>query len=253
MPEWYEQDEFWEALEGWLFDEERLSETPREVSDAIGLLGLEPRARVLDLCCGPGRHSIELARRGYRVVGVDRTARYLEAARRRAAEEGLSIEFVEQDMRAFRREQAFDAAINLLTSFGYFRDPEDDRTVLSNLYASLKPGGRLVIQLTSKEIVARIFAPRDWRTLPGGNFFLEERKILSGWELIQNHWVFIRGAERQEFTFTHRLYSGTELAESLHRAGFESVSLYGSLARRPYDESAEALVAVAEKGGPRHE
>lgn len=74
----------------------------------------------------------------------------LAAARQRAAEEGLRIEFVEQDMRVLRREQALGGAVNLGTWFGYFRDPEDHRTVLSILCASLGPGGRLVIDLTSK-------------------------------------------------------------------------------------------------------
>jgi len=58
---------------------------------------------VLELACGPGRHALEFARRGYRVTGVDRTARYLETAREKAGEEGLDVEWVEADMRTLRR------------------------------------------------------------------------------------------------------------------------------------------------------
>ena len=246
MPAWFEDDDFWQGLLPVLFDPERIAAAVGEIDQAIRLLGSPPPgAAILDLCCGPGRHSLELARRGYRPVGVDRTAAYLELARARAAQEGLEAGFVLSDMRAFRREAAFDGAINLFTSFGYSGNRDDDARVAANLYASLRPGARLLVQLMGKEVLARAFEPRDWREYPDGSLLLEEREMLDGWELIRNRWILLRGGERREFVFTHRLYSGTEIRELLEGAGFRGVVLYGSLDGRPYDRRASELAAVA--------
>ncbi|MEK7404657.1 MAG: class I SAM-dependent methyltransferase [Acidobacteriota bacterium] len=247
MPEWFENDALWEALAPFLFSAERQAGAAEEVNKVEKLLGLEPGARVLDMCCGPGLHAIELARRGHHVVGVDRTARYLELARRRAGEGGLAIEFVQQDMRSFCRPGAFDAVIIMYTSFGYFEVPSDDLQVLRNLCTSLKPGGRLLIEIAGKEVLARVFQVKDWLQLEDGSLFLAERKVGKDWGSLQNRWILIRGSARQEFNFEHRLYSGTELGQLLRDAGFSAVTLHGAVDGSPYDLAAQRLVALARK------
>ena len=144
---------------------------------------------MLDLACGPGRHSIELARRGYRVTGVDRTSSYVEHARRRATEAGLDIEFVAEDMRSFSRPEAFDMAINLFSSFGYFDDEADHRRVMENVHASLKPGGRLVLEIVGREAIALRFGPAAVHRYPDGTVVVEERQILDNWERIGSTWT----------------------------------------------------------------
>jgi len=216
------------------------------VVKALALLKLEPGAAVLDLCCGPGRHSLELARRGFKVTGVDRTARFLEEARRRAEAEGLVIEFVQGDMRTFRRPEAFDAVINLFTSFGYFDDPQEDKQVLENVYTSLRPNGKLLLDTMGKEVLARIFRERDWFEQDGA-LFLEERRLLEGWSRIETRWIIVRDGEQEEFTLKLRLYSGAELRALLREIGFRRVELFGNLDGEPYDQNARRLVALAEK------
>lgn len=247
MSVWHEDDAFWETMAPHMFTERRLEATPEEVDNVIGLLDREPGAYILDLACGPGRHTLELARRGYRVTGVDRTTAYLQRAREQAAEENLDVEFMQADMRAFRQPETFDAAVNLFTSFGYFEDPVDDLQVAQNLHASLKPGGRLLMEMMGKEVLARIFRERDWRGNEDGVLFLEEREIRGGWDWIDNRWIMIDGTERREFTLGYRLYSGAELAELLREAGFASVRLYNGLSGGPYDNTAARLAALAEK------
>jgi SAM-dependent methyltransferase len=248
MATWHEQDEFWETVP--LFTEQRLEMAVEEVEAVIPLLAIEPGAAVLDLCCGVGRHSIELARRGYHVCGVDRTAAYLQAAGERAAAEALTLEWIQADMRQFVRPEAFDAAINLYTSFGYFEDPAQDRQVVDNLFRSLKPGGALIIELMGKEVLARVFAARDWQELPDGSFFLQQREICRDWTWIENRWILIKDGQQREYAVGHRLYDGAGLKALLLEAGFESVTLHGSLQGLPYDHSAQRLVAVARKASP---
>lgn len=247
MPAWHEQDEFWNELFGLLFDDARIAAAAEEVDGASKLLQLKPGASVLDMCCGPGRHSLELARRGFRVTGVDRTASYLANARAKAAEQNLDVEFVQEDIRKFERVEAFDGVINLYTSFGYFETRQEDLQALRNLRSCLKPGGRLVMEMMGKEVLARIYTPKDWQELPDGALFLAERQMRDGWEMNDNRWIWIRGADRKEFRFSHRVYSGTELADLLAQAGFTPLTTYGKLDGRPYDSAAEKLVAVARK------
>jgi 2-polyprenyl-3-methyl-5-hydroxy-6-metoxy-1,4-benzoquinol methylase len=96
---WYEQEEFWEAMAPKIFSALHWDVAPLEIEKITALLEIKPGSRVLDLCCGPGRHSLELARLGFRVTGVDRTSRYLDEAREKAKEQGLYIDFLQEDMR----------------------------------------------------------------------------------------------------------------------------------------------------------
>ena len=246
MKSWHENDDFWETFAPLMFGEERWGAVPFEIDQVIAKLGLEPGAAVLDLGCGPGRHSLEMARRGLRVTGVDRTASYLAKARALAEEQGLDVEFIQDDMRQFVREAAFDGAMLMFTSFGYFEDPAENHAVLANVYRSLKAGGALIIEMMGKEVLARIFLPRSWSE-QDGVLFLEERSISKDWSWIDNRWIMIRDGERSEFKISHWLYSAAELARMSEQAGFSQVEFYGDLEGAPYDHTAKRLVAVARK------
>lgn len=243
--EWFEDDRFWAGIEGLIFDKQRKEEAGADAENVVRLLALEPGAAVLDLCCGPGRHSVALAKLGFRVTGVDRTAQYLAKAKTFAAEQGVEVEWIHADMREFQRKAAFDGAVNLYTSFGYFEDPAEDLKVLANLRASLRPGARLVMDMAGKEIIARIFTPRDWQESDEGALVLMDRSMTPGWKRMKMRWISIRGSERSEFCFDHRMFSAAELERLLLDAGFRDVDIHGALDGRPYDQSAQRLVAVA--------
>ena len=247
MTAWHEDDGFWEQLGPLLLDERISGDATSQVDDVAHLLELEEGAHILDLGCGIGRHSVELARRGFRVTGVDRTEKYLDTARQKAASADVRIEFIHDDMRRFRRGEAFDAAVNMLSSFGYFADPAEDRRVLDNIHTSLKPGGRLLTDLAGKEVLARIYQGRDWGQVADGTLVLEERKVVGAWEAIQTRWIFIQGTERQEFTTCLRLYSAREITDLLKKAGFGSVAVHGALDGSPYDQTATRLIVTARK------
>jgi len=243
---WHEKGSFWETTAPLLFTERRWEYAPREVEAMVSLLGLTSGARVLDLCCGVGRHSLEFARRGFRVTGVDRTASYLEEARRRATQEGLEIEFVQDDVRSFCRPEAFEAVFNYFTSFGYFASEDEERQVLDNAYASLRSGGTLLMDMMGKEILARVFRERDWRE-EDGMLILEERKLAPDWSSLDNRWIMLKDGDQREVTVTTRQYSAAELGKLLKDAGFDRVDVYGDLSGVPYDMAARRLIAVAHK------
>jgi SAM-dependent methyltransferase len=243
---WYEQDGFWETCAPALFTSERMLSTKQEVEQIVSLLKLQPGANVCDLCCGPGRHSLELGRLGYDVTGVDRTGQYLEEAKKQADDQGISIRFVQEDMRRFCEPEAFDAVINVLTSFGYFEDAEDDKRVLKNVYTSLREGGKLLIDMMGKEVLARIFQEKRWRE-EDGLIILEEAKASEDRGRIDSRWIIIRDEKREECRFSLRIYSAAEIGELLKSCGFERVEIFGDLSGSPYDDAAQRLVVVAHK------
>ena len=246
MNDWHEDDEFWTTAIGPLFNEQAWLDAAGQAEQLMNLLELKPPARILDLGCGPGRFCIPLARLGLRMTGVDRTRPFLAAAERRAADAGVEVELIEADMREFTRPGGFDAAISMMTSFGYFEAPADDRRVVENVYGALAAGGVFVIDTYGKEVLARIYQERDWRE-QDGEFWLQERRLERGWSWMCNRWIRLADGERQEFRFEHRLFSASELERLMAEAGFSRTVSYGGLDGEPYDHEAGRLIVVGWK------
>ncbi len=245
---WYEDEQLWKVMEKRVFSESRVEMAPEEVEQLIGLTGVAPGSTILDLCCGVGRHSLEFARRGFKVTAVDRTERYLTRAQAAAEKAGLDIEFVKSDMRDFKRPGAFDLAINIFTSFGYFEDPAEDVRVIENMSESLKAGGCFAIETVGgKEILARIYQARDWDEEEDGTLFLQRRQIMQDWSWMQNQWILIKGTERHEIDFSHRVFSAVEMKLLLTQNGFESATAYGGLDGSDYDNEAKRLLVLGRK------
>ena len=247
MSQWFENDEFWRVTGPYMFADERWERGVSEVETALQLMELKPGAAVLDLCCGVGRHSLEFARRGFQVTAVDRNTEYLAEARERAWKDGLKVELVEQDMRFFSRPSTFDGAISLFTSFGYFQDPEDDRRVARNLSESLRPGGKLLMEMKGKEALARVFRERDWHRCDDGTLWLEERKLLDDWSAVEGRWILVKDGEQKEFSHRVRFYSAAELKALLGEVGFGSFRCFGNWDLDPYDQTATRLLVLAAK------
>jgi SAM-dependent methyltransferase len=243
---WYESAEFWKISRSYIFGPQAWERAGAEVEGTLAHLGASPGARILDLCCGPGRHTLELARRGFRVTAVDLQQAHLDELRAAARERGLDVELVKADMREFRRPGAFDGALNLFTSFGYFEDPADDRRVIENLHASLRTGARLVLDMVGKELIARHFLAREWARA-GDEFVLMERWIEKDLGWICNRNLHVGSAGQREVRFEHRLYSGAELRDLLAACGFGEIRLFGDFSGSPYDLAARRLLAVARR------
>lgn len=243
---WFTDTEFWLSYAPYMFNDQRWEAAPEESDHIIKLLNLHQNDTILDLCCGVGRHSVSFAEQGLRVTGVDVTREFLEAAEETALDRNLSVEFVHEDMRIFERAAAYDAVVNLFTSFGYFETEEDEKMVLSRVFTSLKSGGKFLIELMGKEVLAGMFVPRDWYQ-EEDTLVLMEREVLSNWEGIRNRWILIQGEKKTEYVFSHRLYSGYELISLFEGGGFTDVRAYGDYSGAPYDDKAKRLIVVGKK------
>lgn len=244
-PAWHEDDLIWADLEEWIFGEERWAAAINEVDQILGLLQLKTGADILDLGCGPGRHSINLARRGNKVTGVDRTQKFLDKARKIASHENLEIDYIKADMRSFCREDSFDAIINLSTAIGYF-EPEEEMRVIGNIYKSLRDGGKLIIEFLGKEYIVRTFQARGWIERDG-HFLLEEHIPNEDWSYLNYNWILIKNGISRRIETRLRLYSAYELKSLLKGAGFIDIRCYGNFSGSDYDHEASRLVVVAVK------
>ena len=246
MSQWFEDETFWTRAYPFLFPEEKFDIAEEDVGGVLDLAGLDA-GDVLDLACGPGRHAVALAKRGFRVTGVDLSPFLLEKARGLARSEGVDVEWVREDMRRFVRPEAFGLVINMFTAFGYFEDKGDDLVVLRNVHCSLRDGGALVIDTLGKECLARGFLATSSKELAGGKLLVQRHQICDDWTRIRNHWVLIEDGGAESFRFEHTVYSGQELKDRLLDAGFGDVSLFGGLDGSEYGLDARRLVVVARK------
>src|SRR5579862_2303644 len=245
--EWFEDEEFWRELYPYMFPVERFAAAPEQVSQIVALSGCGG-GKVLDLCCGPGRHAVEFAKRAWEVTGVDGSSFLLDRARERGREADVAVEWVQEDMRRFRRQAAFDLACSVFTSFGYFEDEEDDLRVLRNVQESLREGGVFVIDVISKERLARNWQDALVTEFADGSLLLQRPRVRADWSRVQNEWILVKDGRSRSFRFDHTLYSGRELKDRLRACGFQDVKLYGNLEGGEYGLEARRLVAVARKG-----
>jgi SAM-dependent methyltransferase len=244
--EWFDDDALWRAVMPVLFDKMRIENASGEVDDMIALAGVRPGSRVLDLCCGIGRHSVQFAKRGFEVTGVDKTRRYLAEARRSARGFNVPVRFVLDDMLHYRKDNFYDLVISYFSSFGYFEKKDDDQEVAENVCASLVRGGKLLLDIVGKETIARNYQKKNWRE-EEGFLLLEERIIEKNWTGINTRWIIVKDRNRTDLNVYHRLYSAIELIDLLKQSGFSDVKVYGDIKGKPYDADATRLIAVAVK------
>ena len=238
--------------------------TDLETQFAIHALEIEPHSRVLDLCCGQGRHSIALAKTGLKVTGVDFSEEMLEIARSQAAKLQLfpvddgngasegGISFHQADMRQLPNEFTgqFDAVINMFSSFGYLESEDDDQQVLHQIAKSLKPGGKLLMDLLNREWVIINNEEYDWHRHEDGRIVLERRQL--DLQTSTNHLTYTEilpdGTRREMSELQMRLYTLTELTKMLVTAGLTFKNVYGGFQGEHYSVNTRRMIVVASKG-----
>ena len=222
-------------------------ETSREVECIIKMMDLKHKAKILDLCCGYGRHSIEFAQRGFEVTGYDLSDSFIEKAKKDSAELGLKIEFVKGDMRKLPFDQQFDAVVNIFTSFGFFDKESDDFKVTKGVSRALKKGGLLLLDLKNREHLIRNFQGRRWKQ--------EEDFVLledSFFDLFTSRWETTRtllfgNGRKKEYSFSLRMYTFTEILDLLKKSGFILEAVYGDFDFREYSLDSPRMILISRK------
>ncbi|AKB30352.1 hypothetical protein MSSIT_3633 [Methanosarcina siciliae T4/M] len=204
--------------------------TKGEADLLVSILGLDPEDMVLDLCCGQGRHVLELARRGFsNVEGYDRSQYLIRKARTKAQKENLQVRFREGDARKLPYPSDTFSVVTILgNSFGYFDSALHDRKVLEEVFRVLKPGGRVFIDAVDGDHMKKNFQPRSWEWLDRKYFVCRERALSSDGDRLICREVICRndrGIITDRF-YAERLYNRENLFELLTASGFSSPTFH---------------------------
>jgi ubiquinone/menaquinone biosynthesis C-methylase UbiE len=204
------------------------------------LLNLPRGARVLDLCCGSGRHSRALAASGYNAIGIDLSAALLQEARSRKAREkmrGGEIQYVRADMRNLPLPaRCVDGAISMFTSFGYFSSDGENARVLHEVERVMKPGGRFVMDyLNLKHTLSNLAADSERRV---GAAVLREKRVFDKRTRRFKKSIEVRdGGKREVLRESVRAYTPRELKNLFKRAGLIIEAMFGDLEGAAFDET----------------
>ena len=200
-----------------------LNITKKEIDLFSEILHLSPEDNILDLCCGQGRHCLELARRNFNIEGLDRSHYLIQKARAQARKESLPVKFKEGDARKLPyHTDSLDAVMILGNSFGYFETIKDDIRVLKEVFRVLKPWGQLLIDVKDGEYLKGNFQPRSWEWIDKKMFVCRERSLsLDSQQLISREVVthVEKGVIADQF-YADRLYRRESIKELLKTSGF---------------------------------
>jgi len=223
--------------------------TEKEVAFAERKLELGAGARVLDLCCGPGRHSVLFAKRGYRVTGLDLSQSYLDLARRAASDREVALETVAADMREIPFDNHFDAVVNMYSSFGYLESEAEDLKVLESISRSLKPRGRLLLDMLNREWAVANYIQNDWHSEADGTLYVEHRALDLASSRMRVQFIIVgpNGARHDSIGHDIRLYTLTETIRLLERVGFGGIEVFGGFDGEPYGIESRRMVLCAGK------
>jgi SAM-dependent methyltransferase len=232
---------------GHVFTEERAEKESTFVASA---LALKPGASVLDLCCGQGRHSIQLAKRGLHVTALDLNAEYLELAKQAAIAGKVRIETAAADMREIPFEDKFDAIVNMYSSFGYLESEAEDLKALESAAKALKTGGRILLDMLNREWAIDNYIQNDWHTGADGTLYVERRDLDLATSRMHVHFIVVdpKGGRRESIGHIIRLYTLTEMTRLLERVGVRVTAVFGGFEGEAYTIGTRRMIIVARKG-----
>lgn len=216
-----------------------------EASNVVDLLlqtvPLEQGARILDLCCGSGRHTQALAERGFSVTGIDLSTTLLNMAREEV--ESVNADFRQCDMREPYPEAPYDCVANFFTSFGYFDSDRDNFSVLERVREALKPGGYFFFDYLNAHHLRKVLVPHDKKEID--NLLVVQKRELD--DRFVNKTISITDAHGHSHAFTERvrLYEREDFERMFAKAGLVIDRLFGTYTGESFALSSPRLIIVA--------
>lgn len=223
-------------------------------------LKLKKGAKILDLACGFGRHSIELAKKGYNVTGVDFSNYLIKLARDEAKKQNINVTFIKKDIRKIYFKGKFDAAINMFTSFGYFKNEEDHALAIKNFSQSLKVKGKLLIDLnnsiytilsifkkSNKEKETKLLTNTHKKKLSNGLVLTTVNQFdhkTMRWNM-KRSWE--KMGKRESYYTSVRLFFLPEINNLMENNGLRIKKTWGDFDGRPFNFNSHRLIILAEK------
>jgi len=244
------QDFFWSEFysEAWelKIDPQRAGQ---EVDGVLKLLDPSPGSHVLDWCGGWGRHSIPLAKKGFKVTLLDFAPNHIERAKKAAEATGVELNLICTDFRQTPASVEADFAVNLFTSGIGYLEESDDLLALKSLYTALNPGALFLLDTMNLFWLVRNYQARSGDMSKDGSQRLIEQREFDFWTNRNLSRLLYWEKDKKEVKqrLEHRIYSPAELASLLNRAGFKPLRLYGDFDGSPFGFDTKRLILVSEK------
>jgi 2-polyprenyl-3-methyl-5-hydroxy-6-metoxy-1,4-benzoquinol methylase len=239
------------SKEGYLIEKKQTLDerTKSEVDGVLKLLSLKSGADILDCPCGYGRHSIELARRGYEVTGSDINSVHLQKAVEDAKINSVDVTFNKESMLDLKYPSQFDVVVNMFYSFGFFDTDGENEKVLKNFLNTLKPGGKLLMHtdVNIPRILTGQYKEDEERNLATGKTLRVIDSYDSETKRINGAWIIKSEGKEKKKDYSVRVYTKKEFEELCRKVGFSSVNTYSDWQGNKYSENAEDMIVVAIK------
>ena len=210
---------------------------------------LPKKGITLDLCCGTGRHSIILRKRGWNMIGLDLSKNLLAIAKRNMKNERVEFPLVRADMRHFPfRKQIFDAVICMFTSFGYLPSESEDMKSFKEVRRTLRKDGKFLFDVANKNHVIKIFKEREWAEFEPF-YMLEKRSLNLQTSRLLSQWTIIRKDTKKVKALQHnvRLYTLQTIKQMLSQAGLKVKEVYGGYDKKEFSPESSRMIILAAK------
>jgi SAM-dependent methyltransferase len=239
------------SKQGYLIESKQTLEerTKIEVGGVLKLLQIPERSKILDCPCGYGRHSIELAERGYNITGIDINLEHLRIAIQNMRSQIRNLDFKKGNMLDLNYNPNFDAVINMFYSFGFFETDEENFRVLENFYKALKPGGKFLMHtdVNIPRIINGKYREDETRELVSGGSLRIIDKYNPEKKRIDGSWIIEKNGNVEQKDYSVRVYTKEEFEKMCLLAGFSSVVTYSNWNGEEYSEKSEDMIVVAMK------
>lgn len=242
---WYE--DFFQGLNCELWEKAVTPEwNKKEVDFIVSELNLEQGRHILDIPCGFGRHSVELAKRGFHVTGVDISHTFIKGLTEKLKKEKLSVNAIEANVLTLKLNQKFSDAICMGNCFGYF-DITKMKLFIEKISSCLHKGAKFII---NSGMIAESILPNFTKHRM---FTIDDIKmsILNvynvGDSCVTSHIVYTKNSMKEEHSFKHYVFTMEEVTRLLKMYGLEIIHSYNSTSKDEYSFGDEQIYMVAEK------
>jgi SAM-dependent methyltransferase len=222
--------------------------TAEEVDFILSILPIEPGDKILDIGCGFGRHSLELAQRGFGVLGIDPSTTMIAAALERSTRAGNQPEFRQLRGEDLQVVEEFNAAICLFTTLGQVTDQKDNLPLLKKAYQSLLPGSYFILEVPQRGQAVASLKPEE-RFGEGENYTQIDRRYDADQNLVTEKFTLVSPAEQRVYVLQYRLFNRAEGNHLLEEAGFSGITFFDGYTDTPLDDHSPTMVIRAQKPG----
>jgi len=220
--------------------------TAHEVEFVVQRLALTAGAKVLDVGCGFGRHSVALAQRGLDVVGIDPAAAMIAAAQQKARNAGAFVTFKQIPAEQFESDESFDAAICLFTTLGQISETGKNSGLVQCVYDALKPDGRFLVEVPQRETAVSQLKPSD-KFGDGERYTAVTRQYDKSDHSVTETFALVSPEKTHNFVLRYRLYTQETLAQLLEQAGFTIEAWFSDYDGSPLSAESATMLALCQK------